>query len=155
MILFSIPLFLSVICIKAQTINATGSWSVSVPSNTISEPGNDYDMSLTSMANQTMLDITMATTISWRVDVHKQDSFWNAFLTLWIHKTGDGMGTSESSILPIGLTPYLQVSNLGQLFFAGTSNHANIPIQYEIRGLSVLIPASTYETVIIYTITEY
>lgn len=154
---FSLILFLSVISIEAQSINAIGNWSVSVPSNTISAAGNDYNINLTSMINQTVLDIiTVSTTsTSWRVNVKKQDSFWDNLLTFWIHKTGDGVGVLGSSISPIGSTPYLQVNNLEQLFFEGTKSYINIPIQYEIRGLSVLIPASTYNTTIIYTITEY
>ena len=147
---------LSTIYVEAQSINAIGSWSVSVPSNTISEAGNDYSTNLTSMINQTILDITVPlTTINWRVNVNKQDSFWNNSLTLWIRKTGDGMGVAGSSISPIGTIPYLQLENMGQSFFTGIKNYVSIPIQYEIRGLSVLIPASTYNTTVVYTITEY
>jgi hypothetical protein len=155
-ILFSITFLLSGFCVKAQSINAIGSWSVSVPSNTISEAGNDYNMNLTSMSNQTILDINVPlTTTSWRVDVNKQDSFWNNSLTLWIRKTGDGVGVAGSSIAPIGTIPFFQLANMGQAFFSGVKNYVGIPIQYEIRGLSVLIPASTYNTTVVYTITEY
>jgi hypothetical protein len=153
----SITFFLSVFCVKAQSIRVMpgGSWSVSVPSNTISEAGNDYNINLTSMTNQTMLDINVPeTTTSWRVDVNKQD-FWNNSLTLWIRKTGDGVGTASSSISPIGSIPFFQLTNMGQAFFSGAKNYVGIPIQYEIRGLSVLIPASTYDTTVVYTITEY
>jgi hypothetical protein len=155
-ILFFITLLLSAICVEAQSINAIGSWSVSVPSNTISEAGNDYNMNLTSMTNQTILDINVPlTTTNWRVDVNKQDSFWNNSLTLWIRKTGDGIGVTGSSISPIGTIPFFQLANMGQAFFSGVKNYVGIPIQYEIRGLSVMIPASTYNTTVVYTITEY
>jgi hypothetical protein len=155
-ILFSITLFISAIYVEAQSINAIGSWSVSVPSNTISEAGNDYNMNLTSMINQTLLDITVPTiTTNWRVDVNKQDSFWHNSLGLWIRKTGDGMGVAGSTISPSGTIPFFQLANLGQPLFIGTKNYSSIPIQYEIRGLSVLIPASTYNTTVVYTITEY
>lgn len=155
-ILFSIILLLSAIYVKAQSINAIGSWSVSVPSNIISEAGNDYSMNLTSMTNQTILDINVPlTTTNWRVDVNKQDSFWNNSLTLWIRKTGDGVGVAGSSISPIGTIPFFQLANMGQAFFSGVKNYVGIPIQYEIRGLSVLIPTSTYNTTVVYTITEY
>jgi predicted secreted protein len=155
-ILFSITLLISTFCLKAQSINAIGSWSVSVPSNTISEAGNDYNINLTSMTNQTILDINVpVTTTSWRVDANKQDSFWNNSLTLWIRKTGDGIGVAGSTIAPLGTIPFFQLANLGQPLFTGTKNYSSIPIQYEIRGLSVLIPASTYNTTVVYTITEY
>ena len=154
--LFFVIILLSAIYVEAQSINAIGSWSVSVPSNTISEAGNDYSMNLTSMTNQTILDINVPlTTTSWRVDVNKQDSFWNNALTLWIRKTGDGVGIAGSSISPIGTIPFFQLANMGQPFFTGIKNYVGIPIQYEIRGLSVLIPASTYNTTVVYTITEY
>lgn len=155
-ILFSITLLISTFCLQAQSINAIGSWSVSVPSNTISEAGNDYNINLTSMTNQTILDINVPVmTTSWRVDANKQDSFWNNSLTLWIRKTGDGIGVAGSSISPIGAIPFFQLANMGQSFFSGVKNHVGIPIQYEIRGLSVLIPTSTYNTTVVYTITEY
>lgn len=147
---------MSVICVEAQSINAIGSWSVSVPSNTITKAGNDYNMNLTSMTNQTMLDINIPlTTTSWRVDVNKQDSFWNNSLTLWIRKTGDGIGVTGSSISPLGTISFFQLANLGQPLFTGIKNRNSVPIQYEIRGLSVLIPSATYNTTVIYTITEY
>ena len=155
-IIFFIIFSLSSICLKAQAISAMGSWSVVVPSNTISEAGNDYNMNLTSMTNQTMLDITVPlSTTNWRVDVNKQDLFWNNSLTLWIRKTGDGVGVAGSSISPVGAIPFFQIANMGQSFFSGVKNYVGIPVQYEIRGLSVLIPASTYNTTVVYTITEY
>ena len=149
-------ILLSAFSVKSQSLNLMGSWSISVPSSSISEAGNDYNMTLMSPLNQTLLDISVpVTNISWRVDIHKQDSFWNASLILWVHKTGDGVGALGSSILPIGATPYLQVSNLGQLFFAGTKNYVNIPVQYEIHGLSVLIPSENYNMSVIYTLIAY
>ena len=155
-IIFSVIFLLSTGYAKSQSINAIGSWSVSVPSNTITEAGNDYNMNLTSMTNQTMLDINIPlTTASWRVDVNKQDSFWSNSLTLWIRKTGDGVGVAGSSISPIGSIPFFQLANMGQSFFSGVKKYIGIPVQYEIRGLSVLIPASTYNTTVVYTITEY
>ena len=155
-IFFSIILLFSTIYLRAQSVNAIGSWSVSVPSNTITEAGNNYNVNLTSMTNQTMIDINIPlTTTNWRVDVNKQDSFWNNSLTLWIRKTGDGIGIAGSSISPIGAIPFFQLANMGQPFFSGMKKYMSIPVQYEIRGLSVLIPASTYNTTVVYTITEY
>ena len=149
-------ILLSAFSVKSQSLHIIGSWSISVPSISISEAGNDYNTTLTSSLNQTSLDISVpVTNISWRVDVHKQDSFWNTSLILWVHKTGDGVGALGSSILPVGSTPYQQVSNLEQLFFAGTKNHVNIPVQYEIQGLSVLIPSENYNTNVIYTLIAY
>ena len=154
--IISLLILLSAFSVKSQSLHLMGSWSISVPSSSISEAGNDYNTTLTSSLNQTLLDISVpVTNISWRVDVHKQDSFWNTSLILWIHKTGDGGGESGSSIIPIGFTPYQQVSNLEQLFFAGTKNHVNIPVQYEIQGLSVLIPSENYNTNVIYTLIAY
>ena len=76
MINFIIPLLilLSAFSVKSQSLNITGSWSIFVPSSSISEAGNDYNTTLTSSLNQTLLDISVpVTNVSWRVDVHKQD----------------------------------------------------------------------------------
>lgn len=146
----------SVFSVKSQSLNLVGTWSVSVPSSSILEAGNDYNMILTSPLNQTLLDISVpVTTINWQVNVHKQDSFWDASLVLTVRKTGDGSGVPGSSIIPSGSTPYLQVGNLDQLFFQGSRNYVKIPIQYEIQGLSVLIPTGNYNMTVIYTLISY
>jgi len=150
----SIILFLSVICIKAQTktISATGNdWSVIVPSSTISEAGNDYanNFKYTSQPNQTSLMITVPIGSSWVVKVDKDNVKWNSLLELYVVRS--------PSFLPtvIGGSSFQLITDMPNVFFRGIGLIPRpIPIQYEIRGFSVLIPADTYSTTVYYTISD-
>ncbi len=109
---FFIPiiLFLSVTCITAQSINAIGSWSVSVPSNTISEAGNDYNMNLTSMTNQTILNVS-PTSANWVVRVEKTFGSWHNSLELYAIRTGDGFVSSTTATVLGGTAFFCARSN--------------------------------------------
>jgi hypothetical protein len=138
---------------QTASVSVIGNWSSFIPSTTITEAGNNYNMSLTSLPNQAYLDIANANTnTSWTVSVSLQMPM-NGGLELFIRKTGDGTGTTGSSILPVGTNPYIQLSTMPQIFFQGVKNITNIPIQCEIRGISVTAPATTYSTSVVYTIT--
>ena len=153
--LFIIVFGLSVITSLAQTasVSVTGNWSSFVPSNTIIEAGNNYNMNLTSLPNQAFLDIANTNTnTSWSVSVSLQTPMSNG-LELYIRKTGDGIGTTGGSIMPMGTNNFIQLSTMPQVFFQGVKNSTNIPIQCEIRGISVTAPATTYSTSVVYTIT--
>jgi hypothetical protein len=138
---------------QTASVNVTGNWSSFIPSTSITEAGNNYNMNLTSLPNQAYLDIANTNTnASWTVSVSLQMPM-SGGLELYIRKTGDGIGTTGGSIMPTGTNPYIQLSTMPQLFFQGVKNITNIPIQCEIRGLSVTAPASTYSTSVVYTIT--
>ncbi|WP_428653380.1 hypothetical protein [Runella sp.] len=141
-----------------QTISATGTtWNASV--TTITEAGSNYSSNITSAANQTTLTISvgLALLTNWKVFVKKQDATWNSNLTVWVRKTGDGTGILTpvlGTISPNGATSFIQLTATNQEIFTGFSNRFNVPIQYEIRGLSVLIPASSYSTSVIFTVID-
>lgn len=150
---------------KGQTITATGGmWSNSIAANTITVAGNDYNQNVTSGVNQTFLDVFPSTTFltrNWVVRINKVDSQWHNSLELYAKRTGDGQGgvsiiiglnTILSSIS--GGSVYNPVTNISTEFFRGVLSHISIPIQYEIRGLSVLIPAGNYTTTVYYTISD-
>jgi len=86
----------------------------------------------------------------WRVDISKSDTNWDANLQLWTRRTGNGTGLGSIS----GGTAYQQVTGVDSYFFNGNFPHYNIPIQYQVRGVSVQVPADSYETTVVYTITE-
>lgn len=141
-----------------QNISATGiTWNASA--TTITEAGSNYASTATSAANQSTITITvgLALLTSWRVLVYKQDASWNSNLSLWIRKTGDGTGILTpvlGTISPNGTTSYVQLSGSNQEIFRGFSNRFDVPIQYEIRGISVLIPASNYSTSVVFTVMD-
>ena len=143
---------------QIQSINVSGNWSAAVPTNTITEAGLNYTSNITSATNQTLISIVATSNRDpYTVSIRKQDTSWNANLTLWARRTGTGSG---NNILTNGGLNYQQLSGSAQYFFDGIVSTGNprsvvdIPIQYEIRGLSVLIPVSSYSTTIIYTVTS-
>lgn len=137
---------------QAPSVNVTGNWSSFIPSSTLTEAGNNFNMNLTSLPNQAYLDIANTNTNArWAVSVNLQMPM-SGGLDLYIRKTGDGTATTGGSIMPMGTNSYIQLSTMPQLFFQGEKDITNIPIQCEIRGLSVISPATTYSASIVYTI---
>lgn len=141
-----------------QTISVTGTtWNASPAS--ITEAGNNYSSTITSAANQSRITVSvgLALLTTWEVFVHKQDVTWNSNLTVWIRKTGDGTGILTpvlGTISPNGTTSFIQLAASDQSIFSGFSNRFDVPIQYEIRGVSVLIPVSNYSCNIVFTVID-
>ena len=141
-------------------INLTlaGNWNFSVPSNDITEAGLDFTGIYSSNTNQVLIDITNANNSNgnfrWRVDIRKSDVDWDANLELYAQRTGNGTSLSGNANNINGGNNFQQVIDSDQTFFSGRRARVDIPVQYEIRNVSVLLPAKTYETTIIYTVTE-
>lgn len=159
--------------LRAQSISASGSWTPSV--TPITEAGNNYASStLESAANQTLISVSMppqdllfiiSFANNYQVWVKRTDSGpnWNtAGLQLFVKRTGSGTGGGTSlllvpSAINNGLT-YQQITTSDVQFFDGynfgNSTRSGIPIQYQITGVSVLVPAATYSTTITYTLVD-
>ena len=155
-------LFLTTIpCVIAQTLTVgPGSgWSVTIPASTITEAGLDYTQTTTtSVTNQSLMNVTGGILTNPKVYVQKTDVTWNSNLSLLLRRTGAGTGLV--AVLIAGGTTFQQITNSPLYFFdlitvapLTVTSRTNIPIQYEIRGLSVLIPAQSYTTTILYTVT--
>ena len=131
-----------------------GNWNAAL-NTTITEGGLNYASNVTSATNQTLFDIDAQRSDPYTVTIQKQDTDWNSNLTLWARRTGPGSGG-----LIVGGLNYVQLTANSQYFFNGAvtqgggSRTNGIPIQYEIRGISVLIPVKAYSTTIIYTVTS-
>jgi hypothetical protein len=124
------------------------SWTPSV--GTISITGNDYTNNrLTSSVNQSLLNVN--SNEIYTIRVNKNDSDWNAGLSLWVRRTGDGTATNGSISANV---PFIQLTSLDQALFTDNKYRTNVPLQFEIRGLSVLLPAKQYSTTIVFTISN-
>lgn len=147
----------------AQTITASPGWNVSIPANTVTEAGSNYTTNATSAINQTLVSLSISGGLfgtTYTVSVQKMDTDWHSNLSLWALRTGDGTGNGIFILGTItGGTTFTQLTNAPQTFYTGTtgllgSSRTNVPIQYEIRGLSVLLPVKTYATTVVYTISN-
>lgn len=139
-------------------IQVNGNWSYALNSTDLTEAGSDFSGTYASASNQILIDITYPSNanVKWEVHVEKQDIDWHSDLDLYVRRTGNGTGQgggNSNGFVQLG-TSYQLITNNSQFFFKGRKKRFDIPIQYEIRGVSVLIPAKTYETTIIYTVTE-
>jgi hypothetical protein len=143
---------------QSQRITANQGWSVVIPVGTITEAGNDYSTSAISPIAQTLIDFKTGGASSYTISVQKVDVDWHPTLALWVQRNGEGNGSGGKTVPMTGGTPFIQVTNVPQIFFYDTSgeshNRNNVPVQYQIFGYSVLLPVKTYTTTVVYTISN-
>lgn len=153
---------------RCQSISATGSWTPVV--TPITEAGNDYGASPQSAANQTLMSIAMPSLLfgllanHYTVTVRRADSGPNwdtAGLQLQVRRTGDGAG-GGSGLFTVsdisGGMAYQQITTASLYFFEGNNYgptpRINIPVQYQITGVSVLVPVANYSATVTYTLAD-
>jgi hypothetical protein len=137
----------------SQKMNAQWAYTFS---NAIIEAGvNHATTSVTSATNQTTFGIRFGITSgTYTIHVNKVDTDWDSGLVLSVRRSGNGTGSGTIS----GGTTFTTVTNAMQPFFTGTmpayGTRSNITIQYQISNISVVVPAKTHSTTVIYTITN-
>lgn len=137
---------------QGLAITVTGDWS---PVINISEAGNDYPIHYESLSSQTLLTINPKNMIKdIYVYVTRNDIVWNSSLTLKIRHTSTNMnirgGVDYQTITNV--TPPSSVPNLVAELFTYSGTAISVPLQYEITGISVLLPVDSYSTIITYTV---
>lgn len=140
----------------AQSISisngANGSnWNIPALSTTIIKAGKNYEHVETSAASHTLLKVNAL--LTWSISVQQSvSSNWDPALKISVRRTGDGTGGAIIS----GGSNYIQLTSSSQVFFSGLLglgfSRDNIPVQYKIEGMSVLLPVKTYSTTIQYTV---
>ena len=145
---------------KAQiAVFAEGAWNYSVPNTDILEAGLNFTGTYTSNTDQVLLTIFQQyyfdnfLNYRWRVEVSRNDLDWHPSLQIFARRTGSGVPFYFNGQMSGG-TNYQEVKTNDQYFFNGRRTYLDIPIQYQIRNVSVLIPAKTYVTTIVYTVIE-
>jgi hypothetical protein len=148
--------------LKAQSITVGGSnWT---PGTTvITEAGSDYSGTLTSTDNQ--ISITSSIPSSFRdarISVHYEaNPTWHNSLAIQVKRTGTGSHTCWLCTITGGNTDFKLVpANTGTEFYQIHSNlftatFSNTPIQLQLTGISVTIPAATYNAKVVFTIAEF
>lgn len=157
----------------AQSLSVSGTtWLPSV--STVTEAGNDYSTStLTSATNQSLLSVTMPnaflilvlTSNHYTVQIKSINSgaSWSAAgLKIYAKRTGNGSG-GGFSLLGVsdifgGNAAFQELTSSDTYFFEGnnygTTPRTDIPIQFQITGISVLAPVANYSTSIIFTLID-
>ncbi len=141
--------------IFSQTINVTGNWDYAIPNTDITEAGLDFTGVYTSDRGQVLIDVKSNGDNNWYVYVEIMSADWPDALRLKVRRNGNGNGGGNDGEIKGGRVDFMRIKNDGpKLFFWGKKNRSNIPILFRMRKVSVLIPADTYQTTIIYTITD-
>lgn len=158
--LFKITFIISLLflcTLKAQTITVTGSnWTVPIPS--ITGAGSNYTGTYDSAINQVALKVDIPILLgSGKVSVHyTPDPTWNSNLILSAKRTGNGSTLCVVCTMTGGTTYQTVTLTDIELFrlsaLAAVISYSNIPIQLQLSGVSVTIPAATYNSKIIFTI---
>lgn len=84
----------------------------------------------------------------WTVEVRRENIHWDNRLSVWARRKNNPAGVYYGSY-------FRKIHVCDDFFFNGCGSSNNIQIEFELRGLSVLIPADTYETEIIFTVLDY
>ncbi|MGV8946612.1 MAG: hypothetical protein ACOH1N_09300 [Lutibacter sp.] len=141
------------------SINVVGSWIKDIDASTISNAGNDYPSAYTSAANQTQISIGISNKNKpVYIYVHKDDAVWdNSKLILKVRRTSDGTNNNTLVLPALSASSFQTITNTGIIspyLFSCEGYNTIVPLQYEISGLSVLLPVQTYSTTVVYTITN-
>lgn len=157
-------IILSVICLFllndsfTQSLTVTGGWTRTLSNTNITQAGLDYATggTLSAAVNQSTINVNSAANSIAYIYIQKSDVSWDTRLILAALRTGTGTGSTNFSTT--NGTTALTITNTPQYFFevrpgSGTQV-SNIPIQYTIKGFTVLLPAKTYTTTLLYTVSN-
>jgi hypothetical protein len=144
---------------QAQTLTVGGTnWTV--PITSITEAGTNYTATYESAANQILLAVSVPLLLgNAKISVHYQGNpTWNNSLILSAKRTGNG--TTLCVLCSIsGGSSYQQITLTDVELFRiqavlALASYSNIPIQLELTGVSVTIPAATYNSTVVFTISS-
>jgi len=141
---------------QAQQVTVSGSWSLTINETDLqSGAGSDLIDTYENNTNQVYVNVSKSGGLFsnwyWRVDITKSDGNWHSDFHLDVRRTSNGIGFGGSIS---GLTSYQEILNSTPPYFTGSRNRYLIAMQYRLRGVSVQVPPDTYETTVIYTLTE-
>ncbi len=148
----AICLFLLVVAttVFGQQIRIRGSVDFSFNLANI-QPGEDYSLATESKQDGVRLDIkNLRRQANWRVTVSKSDINWDNNVKVYVRRTSSGNGNGSLW----GCSNYTQIRNMPQTVLQGRGALNNIYLQYKLDGISLSLPANTYNTDIIYTLYE-
>lgn len=155
-ILYNLLLFLLLFSLKQghtqASIQLSTGRSFSNFNPSVPQAGSDLSSILSS--SSALVNLSITTRGKYQISVRKVDANWDNTLQFYLRRTGIGIGQGNGNGLIKGGTNFIQLSSFDQVFFEGNKNRSSIPIQYEFRNISVLVPAGEHTTTVIYTITS-
>lgn len=145
-------------CIYSQKDKMTlsGNWTKNLSASDINGAGNDYANSIVSATNQSLITVSPGGNgkdyVNINVHVHREDIAWHNNLTLNARRSSGG--NNSNNIISGGSSFQTITGNATNpsILFSCTGEHIFVPIQYEITGISVLLPVQTYSTTVVFTL---
>lgn len=162
---FILILIQSLSAFGQASVSTSGNWSFTRGSTDITNPGLDFDNAASSgVAGETTLNLNgLEKNKTWKVYVSRVDNNWHSSLILTATKNNDGTVSAANGGVSIPLTAATQiaVTNTSTLFFTASPSNScspcsliNVKIRYQLSGISVTLPAATYQTQIQFTISD-
>ena len=156
-LLLSATLILSFSALFGQaTVNVWGNWRQNVEATEITNAGDDFPSVYESATDQSRIKVRRQPTsqlFPWRIDIRGDIVNWDNRLEIWVRRTNDGINITPGATITGGMV-YQQLSIFDQYFFEGNGSIKRIAVQYQYRGVSVVVPARLYRQTIVYTLTE-
>ncbi|CAA7197576.1 hypothetical protein CHRY9293_03643 [Chryseobacterium potabilaquae] len=148
---------ISIYPIQAQTLTVSGTnWAVSIPS--ITEAGTNYTGTYESATNQVILTASVPLLLgNGKVSVHYEPNpTWNTSLILSAKRTNNGSTICALCTITGGTTYQTVTQTDIELFriqaVLALASYTGINIQLQLSGVSVTIPATTYNSKVVFTI---
>lgn len=141
-------LSLTALMAHAADLTSSGDWMESLNAgNLVSAAGSDLAANLESMSGATVLSVSNIVG-SWRITARRSSSNWDSHVTLYVRRTGAGIGSGSIS----GGDGYVAVTGSDTEIFTGSNARSSISIQYKLTGLANNIPPSTYLSSLTFTV---
>ena len=142
------------ITVSGLPILELGNWTEDLSASDINGAGNDYNSSIVSALNQSLITVSPGGAskdyVNINVLVHREDIAWHSNLTLKVKRSSSG--NNGNNIISGGLT-FQPISNTNNtVVFSCTGQHTSVPLQYEISGISVLLPVQNFSTRVVFTL---
>lgn len=141
-------------CIQAQNINVISLGSgTSFTTPKIKKAGDDFKNNKAKKKLKAKINISFPNQFSqyyqyWTVEVRRENIHWDNRLSIWVRRKGNSSGVYYGSY-------YRKIHVWDDFFFNGSGSKNNIQLEFELRGLSVLIPVDTYESEVTFTVLDY
>ena len=156
---FSLWIILISLCIvlpstlRAQaSVTVTGSWALNISvADLLGGPGSPLNNSYESLVDQIIIDIDGKKVNGWILYVRRSDITWNSDFRLNIKRTSNG---SAGGGTVTGGTTYQEITTTDAEFFQGDKKLKGIENQLQLQLLSGVVDSDTYQTTVIYTVTD-
>jgi hypothetical protein len=142
----------------SQEIKVKGKWDREFSVSDIKDVGSDYDAYYLSDEDQSKLSVSSENSekqedlyADFKIYVSKDDDEWNPNIIIQVRRTSNG---TNNNLNIFSGTEFQTVTDSPIYFFNTIGEQIDVPIQYKVIGLSVLLPAESYSTEIVFTVLD-